>query len=308
MAKTIVIIGASGLIGGALCRFFVEKANSVKGFTRGRENAVRLEGQKIQPVLWDGRTLIGVEKHLEGTDAVINLAGENIAAGRWTKQKKGKILNSRLSSVSILIRALERVKNKPPVVMQASAVGFYGSRGDNELDENAASGQGFMADVVKQWEDASNALPGMGIRRILLRFGMVLARQGGVLKPMVIPFRFFVGGPMGTGQQWMSWIHIHDAVRAVDFLIGSKGCSGVFNLTAPQPVRNKEFARAIGQVLHRPSLFPVPGFVLKLMLGEMAQELVLTSQRVMPARLSEAGFSFDYPTLEKALKDLFVHQ
>ncbi len=148
----------------------------------------------------------------------------------------------------------------------------------------------------------------MGIRRILLRFGMVLARKGGALKPLVVPFRFFVGGPMGTGQQWMSWIHIHDAVRAVDFLIDTKESNGVFNLTAPQPMRNKEFARFIGQVLHRPSLFPVPGFVLKLMLGEMAKELVLTSQRVMPARLLEAGFSFDYPTLEMALKDLFVHK
>jgi len=308
MAKKIVIIGASGLIGGALCRFFVKKAYSVMGFTRSRENAARLESQDIQPVLWDGRSLIGKEKHLEGADAVINLAGENIGAGRWSKQKKEKILKSRLDSVNLLVQALERMKNKPPVVIQASAVGFYGSRGDDELDENTASGHGFMADVVRQWEDASNTLAGIGVRRVLLRFGMVLARQAGVLKRMAVPFRFFVGGPMGTGQQWMTWIHIHDAVRAVDFLIDSKESKGVFNLTAPQPVRNKEFARIIGQVLHRPSLFPVPGFVLKLMLGEMAQELVLTSQRVLPARLLEAGFSFDYPTLEKALKDLFVHK
>jgi uncharacterized protein (TIGR01777 family) len=308
MPKKIVMIGASGLIGGALCRFFVEKGDSVKGLTRSRENAARMESQDIQPVLWDGRTLIGVEKHLEGTDAVINLAGENIAAGRWTKQKKEKILKSRLDSVNQLVQALERVEDRPPVVVQASAVGFYGSRSDDELDENAALGQGFMADVVKQWEDASNALPGLGIRRILLRFGMVLARQGGALKPLIIPFRFFVGGPIGKGQQWMSWIHIHDVVRAVDFLIDSRGCTGVFNLTAPQPVRNKEFARFIGQVLHRPSFFPVPGFVLKIILGEMARELLLTSQRVLPARLSEAGFSFEYPTLEMALKDLFVHK
>lgn len=307
MKKTIVITGATGFIGGELGRFFLNKKYHVKGFTRSPENTKKLENLGIHPVLWNTQSLTGWETELENTDAVINLAGESIAAGRLSDKKKKRILNSRVDSVKILAQALEQVKNKPEVVLQASGIGFYGSRGDEELQENAAKGQGILADAVKQWEDRTNALEKTGARLVILRLGLVLGKDKGALKPMAKPFRFFIGGPLGSGKQWMSWVHILDAARAIDFLISNKKCSGVYNLTAPQPVRNKEFARSLGNVLHRPSFFPVPAFMLKLMLGEMADELILTSQRVLPTRLIQEGFTFDYPHLKPALNDLLIN-
>jgi uncharacterized protein (TIGR01777 family) len=306
MKKTVIIIGAAGFIGEALGHFFVKKEYHVKGFTRRPEKTKKMENIGIQPVLWDPQSLTGWETEMENSAAVINLAGENLAAGRWSKQKKDRILNSRVDSVKILAQALEQVKNKPEAMVQASAVGFYGSRGDEELGENAEPGQGFMADVVKQWEDCSTAIEKTGVRRIIVRMGMVLGKDKGALKRLALPFRFFVGGPLGSGKQWMSWIHIHDVVQAIDFLISHKECSGIYNLTSPRPVRNKAFARCLGEVLHRPSFFPVPGFILKPVLGEMAGQLLLTGQRVLPGRLPEAGFSFDYPDLKPALHDLMA--
>jgi uncharacterized protein (TIGR01777 family) len=307
MKKTIVITGATGFIGGELSRFFLNKEYHLKGFTRSPEKTKKLENLGIHPVLWDTQSLTGWETELENTDAVINLAGESIATGRLTDKKKKRILNSRVDSVKVLAQALEQVKNKPEVVVQASGIGFYGSRGDEELQENAAVGQGIFADAVKQWEDCTDTFKRTGVRLVILRLGMVLGKDKGALKPMTMPFRFFIGGPLGLGKQWMSWVHILDVARAIDFLISHKEYSGIYNLTAPHPVRNKEFARNLGNVLHRPSFFPVPAFMLKLMLGEMANELLLTSQRVLPARLLEAGFTFDYPHLEPALNDLFIN-
>lgn len=304
MPRIIVIVGATGFIGNVLAGFFLEKGDTIKGVTRGHKNTEKLKKQGIQPIIWDGHSVNGWEKHLENTDAVINLVGENIGNARWTKTKKEKILNSRLNSVNRLSKALEHTKNKPPVIIQASAVGIYGPRGNETLNENTEPGRGFLADVVNQWEAASKPLEKTGIRRVLTRFGMVIDKHGGALPRMILPFRFFAGGPMGTGRQWMSWIHIRDVVRAIDFLVDNPVCTGVFNLTAPHPVTNKEFSRALGRALHRPSFFPAPAFALKLLLGEMAESLLLTGQRIIPTRLLETGFSFNFPEIDTALKNV----
>jgi uncharacterized protein (TIGR01777 family) len=304
MNKTIIISGVTGFIGEALARFFLTKNYRVKGLTRNPVKAEKLKSKGVEPVLWDAHSLTGWEKELEGADALINLSGENIGSGRWSGLRKEKILNSRIDAGKVITSALSRLHHKPAVYLQASAVGYYGSQGDEELVENSPAGEGFLADVVKQWEAASAGVEDIGIRRVICRFGMVLAKDQGALKQMLLPFRFFVGGPMGPGTRWMSWIHIHDVVQAIDFLISCQDCQGIFNLTAPQPVRNRDFARTLGKILHRPSFLAVPSFVLKILLGEMAEQLLLSSQRVLPKRLKEAGFAFRFPHLEEALQDL----
>lgn len=304
MNKTIIIIGVTGFIGETLARFFLTKNYRVKGFTRNPAKAEKLKIKGIKPVLWDVHSLTGWEKELEGADAVINLSGENIGSGRWTRPKKEKILNSRIDTGKIITAALSRLDHKPGVYIQASAVGYYGSCGDEELEEGSPAGEDFLAEVVSQWEAASDDVEDISLRRVICRFGMVLGKDQGALKRMLTPFRFFVGGPLGSGTQWMSWIHIDDVVQAIDFLISRPDCRGIFNFTAPNPVRNREFARTLGKVLHRPSFLAVPSFVLKILLGEMAEQLPLSSQRALPGRLKEAGFTFRFPHLEEALKDL----
>jgi uncharacterized protein (TIGR01777 family) len=306
MQRTVVITGCSGFIGSAMAQFFIEKQWQVKGLMRSTVSTQKPGKKQIVPILWDGRTLNGWEKELEGAAALINLAGENIGSGRWTAKKKERILSSRLKSTQALIKALEHVQEPPAVLVQASAVGYYGSRQDEELDEHSEPGQGFLAEVVKQWEDSSANLEQLNIRRIITRFGMVLDKNRGVLKQMSLPFKLFVGGPVGSGNQWMSWVHIEDLVRAVEFLLSQPECSGTYNITSPNPVRNKHFAHSLGQVMHRPSFFTVPGFVLKTLFGQMAEELLLAGQQVLPSRLLNAGFEFKYPEIESALNNLFT--
>ena len=304
MNKTIIIAGVTGFIGEALARFFLANGFIIKGLTRGEKHIKALIAKGIEPVRWDGFSPGGWEDHLEHAYAVINLAGESIASGRWTQPRKNNILNSRVNVGKILTAALGRVKNKPKVYIQASAIGYYGARGDDELGEEAPPGRGFLADVVQQWETSSLDIETTGIRRVVCRLGMVLGRDGGSLPRLVLPFRFFVGGPLGSGRQWVSWIHIDDAVKGIDFLISHETRAGVFNFTAPNPVRNRELARILGNILHRPSFFPVPSVVLKILLGEMAGELILTGQRVLPLRLMHEGFEFLYPHAPEALENL----
>lgn len=306
MNKSIIISGVTGFIGEALARFFLTKNYRVKGFIRNPANAEKLKFKGIEPVLWDAHSLTGWERELEGADAVINLSGENIGSGRWSGQKKHKILNSRIDAGKVITGAFRSLDHKPRVYLQASAVGYYGSCGDKELQEVSPAGEGFLAEVVKQWEAASDGVEDIGIRRVICRFGMVLSKDKGALKRMLLPFRFFVGGPMGPGTQWMSWIHIDDVAQGIDFLISRQDCQGIFNFTAPHPVRNREFTRTLGKVLHRPSFLAVPSLVLKILLGEMAEQLILSSQRALPERLKDAGFTFRFPHLEEALQDLIL--
>lgn len=308
MSGKIVLTGASGFIGRCLVDFLTGKQYDVVVLTRDPEKQkagkpYRNESQ-VQFAQWDGQTLTGWEKHLEGAFAVVNLAGENIASGKWTTAKKEKILNSRVLAGKILTKALERTVQKPRVLVQASAIGFYGSRGEEIIDETTLPGQGFLSHVVKEWEAGTQNVTQYGIRRVVVRMAMVLDTTGGSFPRLLKPFRFFVGGPIGSGKQWMSWIHIDDVTGAMLFLMNRDDLTGVFNLVSPHPVRNKEFARTLGKILKRPWFLPVPAFVLKALFGEMAQEVMLSSQRTVPKRLLDAGFPFHYPQLKEALGDL----
>ncbi|MCP5047158.1 MAG: TIGR01777 family protein [bacterium] len=304
MKKKILLTGASGFIGNALATYFSAKGHNIIGLTRRPPAQQSNHNPGIQWVQWDGKTLTGWESHLENAWAVINLAGEPVAPARWTASKKEKIISSRVNAGKLLTEALEKTSHKPQVFIQASAIGFYGPSGDGELDETAESGQGFLAAVVRQWEDSSQNIQNTGIRQCIIRIGLVLGKNGGAFPRMRLPFRFFAGGPVGSGKQWMSWIHINDLIQAIDFLMNNDQLAGIFNLTAPEPATGKTFAKTLGKILHRPSFFPVPGFVLKLIFGQMAEEALLSGQRVLPSRLTKEQFPFAFPRLSAALEDL----
>jgi uncharacterized protein (TIGR01777 family) len=295
----VVIIGATGLIGGALCKKLYPDYE-ITALSRHPEKS-RL-GQNIKVAQWDGKSPGRWTRYVEEADAVVNLAGENIASGRWTKVKEQRILESRLNSTKAIVDAIASAKNKPRVLVQASATGFYGSCGDKEIDENAGKGTGFLAEVCEQWEQAAKPVEAAGTRLVIIRTGVVLSRDGGALPRMVKPFKFFLGGYPGTGRQWVSWISIEDEVAAIRFLMENNGLSGPFNLTAPAALTMKFFCQTIGRILQRPCWLPVPALALRAALGKMADEIILNGQKVMPKRLMNAGFKFGYPTINEALK------
>ena len=231
-------------------------------------------------------------------DVIINLAGENVGR-RWTRKRKARILDSRVQTTEALVNA------RPRTLISASAVGFYGPRGDEVLDESADGGSGFLAGVTRQWEAAAHRADSFA-RVVIFRFGVVLGRDGGALKQMMLPFRFGAGGPIGSGRQWTSWVDREDVFRAIEWAIDDPAVRGTYNITAPEPVRNRDFARALGRAMHRPSFLPVPGFALRLLFGEMADEMLLGGQRVVPNRAMREGFSFRYPTLEASLAANFA--
>jgi len=234
-------------------------------------------------------------------DVVINLAGENVGAGRWTAERKQKILGSRHDATTALVDAMRRAPAKSRTFISASAVGFYGLRGDEILDESAATGSGFLAEAVRRWEEAARGAESVA-RVVIFRFGVVLAKDGGALKKMMLPFRLGMGGPIGSGGQWMPWVDRDDVLRAIEWAIDRPEVRGIYNITAPEPVRNRDFARALGRALHRPALMPVPAFALRLVFGAMADEVLLGGQRVVPSRATKEGFAFAYPTLEASLR------
>jgi len=235
-------------------------------------------------------------------DAVVHLAGESIAGGRWTARKKQRIRESRVDATRRLTDTLTRLAKPPAVLVCASAIGYYGSRGDEVLSEESRPGTGFLADVGREWESASAAAIVRGIRVVNVRIGIVLSPAGGALAKMLTPFRLGLGGVIGGGAQWMSWIALDDVIGALRHALGTDALRGPVNAVAPAPVTNAEFTRTLGRVLRRPTLLPMPAFAARLALGEMADELLLSSQRVLPARLLASGFAFRYPTLEGALR------
>jgi hypothetical protein len=237
---------------------------------------------------------------VSAADAVVNLAGENIAEGRWTDERKRRLISSRLDATAALVEALHRAPSPRRVFVNASATGYYGNRADDELDENANRGSGFLAELVGRWEEAARAAEAVA-RLVVLRFGVALAREGGALQKMLLPFRMGLGGPIGNGQQWMSWIGRDDAVRMIEWAIDNTNVRGVYNATAPQPVRNRDFARALGRAVSRPAFMPAPAFALKAAFGEMAEEALLAGQRVLPRRAEREGFRFEAPALDQAL-------
>lgn len=297
-----VISGGSGLIGRALAsdlrsaghdvRILSRRPDKVKGLAPG----VGVEG-------WDARSAEDLVPLVAGADALVHLAGANIGDGRWTAARKQLIRDSRVTSSEAVAEAL-RTPGGPSVLIQASAVGYYGSRGDEKVTEEAAPSDDFLGRTCREWEAASESVESRGVRRAIARTGVVLARDGGALPRMVLPFKLFAGGPAGSGRQWLPWIHLRDEVAALRFLVENDAASGPFNLTAPEPVTNRQLSKALGRVLGRPSFMPAPGFALRLALGEMSA-LVLEGQRALPSRLEELDFSFQFSDIEAALQDLY---
>jgi len=293
----ITLTGATGFIGRRLTGELLAAGHKLHVLGRRRSSLLPAEVRFSE---WDG-TAPPPTDSLTNADAVLHLAGESVAQ-RWTPEAKALIRNSRFDSTRNLVDRLRNQSRRPQVFICASAIGIYGSRGDEILTETSAPGQGFLADVVKDWESTAQEAESLGVRVTLLRFGMVLG-QGGALAKMLTPFRLGVGGRMGSGRQWVSWIHIHDAVRLILFSLDNSAVRGPVNATAPNPVTNVDFTRELAGALHRPALFPVPEFALKLLFGEMSG-VILASQRVLPRAAKKAGFQFKFPGLGPALTDI----
>lgn len=304
IGSRVIITGGTGFIGRPLSLRLVEEGFDVVCLTRNVSAAKNRGGNGIKFVEWDGKSEEGWSDYADGATAIINLAGESIGSGRWSETKRQRILQSRLNAGEAVTEAVKSVKRKPEVVIQASAIGVYGNRGEEILDESSGLGDGFLAEVAQNWEGSTEEIEALGVRRVVVRTGLVLGSTGGALARLLLPYRFFVGGPMGSGKQWMSWIHIEDEIGSILFLMERKDLNGFFNLAAPHPLQNKSFSRELGKLLKSSSWLPVPGFLLKLFLGKMAEETILTSQRVLSARLEEAGFKFAYPELKEALTDI----
>jgi uncharacterized protein (TIGR01777 family) len=296
-ARRIAVTGSSGLIGSALVRALEARGDTAL-------HVVRRDARRANEISWNpqGGVLEGTK--LNAVDAVVNLAGENLAQ-RWSESTKRRIYDSRVKSTALLARTLASLDDRPSVLLSGSAVGIYGDRGDELLDESSASGRGFLADVCRAWEGATSIASDAGIRVVHLRTGLVLAGNGGILQKMLIPFRLGVGGKLGSGRQWMSWIALDDHVRAMLFLLDAS-LSGAVNVTAPEPATNAEFTNVLAHVLGRPSFLSVPRVALELAMGEMARETALVSQRAIPERLLEAGFAFQQPSLEGALRSVLT--
>ncbi len=290
----ILVSGASGLVGSELVRSLSAEGHQVLALRRNT----------TQAPYWDINEKIielGEDKEI---DVIINLAGESVAEGRWTSAKKERILRSRVDGTQLLAQYFSTADYKPKLMISASAVGFYGERGDEELDESSVKGSGFLADVAEAWENATQIAVEAGIRVANIRFGMVLSPQGGGLAKMLLPFKMGLGGTLGNGRQYMSWISMNDVVAIIRHIIQEESLQGPINLVAPEPVTNRRFTKILGRVLHRPAFIPVPRFVLSIILGEMARELLFASAKAQPVKLLESGYSFVEPNLETALRNL----
>lgn len=297
----ILVTGASGLVGSALVSFFRSHDHQVSTLVRSRSTA------KPEEIQWGPAAGQIDANALEGFDAVVHLAGESISSGRWTATKKAAIRDSRVEGTTLLSQTIARLERPPSVLVAASAIGYYGNRGEELLDETSPPGSGFLAEVCQSWEAASRAARDRDIRTVRLRLGVVLDASGGALAKMLPPFRFGLGGVIGGGGQYMSWIALDDAVGAIEHCLASDQLSGPVNTVAPHPVTNRDFTRTLGKVLARPTLFPVPAIVARLSFGEMANELLLASTRVEPRSLLSAGYAFRFPELEGTLRHLLGH-
>ncbi len=291
----VLITGASGLIGSALKRSFEDKGYDLLF-------ASRAEPKDERYIQWSVENGFSDHEKLEGMDAVVHLAGESVNGLRWTDEKKKAIKDSRVLGTRNVVDAISKLKEKPKVLVSASAIGFYGERGDEEVTESSAAGDTFLAEVSKAWESEARRAEDAGIRTVLLRTGIVLAKDGGALGTMLLPFKMGVGGVIGSGKQWMSWISVDDHVNAINFVIEHENIRGAVNSVSPHPVTNEEFTKTMGDVLYRPTFIPLPEFAVSMLMGEMGDELLLTSTKVLPKRLEDAGFEFKYPELKSALE------
>lgn len=292
----IAVTGASGLVGSELLPLLTTGGHEVTRVVRGEAG----KGE----VRWDPSADSFNASSLDGVDAVVHLAGENIAAGRWTMALKQRIRNSRVHGTRILCRALARMQTPPKVLVAASAIGFYGNRGDEMLDESSAAGEGFLSAVCEAWEAAAQPAKETGIRVVHVRIGVVLSPKGGALAKMLTPFKLGVGGIIGNGRQYWSWISIDDVASAIHHAMMTDSLSGPVNATGPNPSTNRQFTKTLGRVLGRPTILPMPALAAKLAFGEMANDLLLASTRVEPTKLLESGYQFHQPALEKTLRHL----
>ncbi|HLX13308.1 MAG TPA: TIGR01777 family oxidoreductase [Bacteroidota bacterium] len=298
----IVIAGGTGFIGTALVHHLLDQHHSVAVLTRNPKHSWN-PLPHLSTVQWDGRTPGAWSSALEGADAVVNLSGESIASGRWTAARKQLLIDSRVESTRAIVEAMRAATKRPEVLINSSAVGYYGDVPWDDVNESFPQGNDFLANLCQRWEAEARRAEEFGIRVVLPRTGIVLDKNGGALKKMLLPFRFFAGGPLGSGKQWMPWITLQDHIRAMLFVIENKSVSGPVNFTAPNPVTMKEFASAIGKAIHRPAFTPAPAFALKLALGEMSC-MILTGQRAVPEKLLKAGFMFEDSIVEAALRNI----
>jgi uncharacterized protein len=297
----IAIAGGSGFVGQALSDFFIKSGNEVYILTRSPKSASQ---SNLTYIEWLNENSQPVPL-LEGIDIFINLAGESINSGRWNEKRKQRILQSRLKATNDLLYIIENLKAKPKVLINASAIGFYGTSVNETFTEESHSvGTDFLADTVKQWEGLAKKAEKFGVRTVLARFGIILAKNEGALPKMALPHRLFAGGKLGKGNQWVSWIHIEDVIQAISFIIQHDPITGPVNFISPNPVTMDELGKTLAKVLHRPHWIPTPDFALKILLGEMSM-LMLEGQRVLPKKLLEHGYTFHFPTIEYALNDIF---
>jgi uncharacterized protein (TIGR01777 family) len=291
----VLITGATGLIGKALQRSFAESGDEMLLASRNEHPDERY-------VRWDIENGFAEPEKLEGIDAVVHLAGESVSGLRWTDEKKKAIRDSRVLGTRNVVDTIAKLKHKPKVLIAASAIGFYGERGDEEVSESSSAGDTFLAEVSKAWEGESRRAEDAGIRTVLLRTGIVLSKDGGALATMMMPFKLGLGGIIGSGKQWMSWISLDDHVAVIRYAIENESLRGAVNSVSPEPVTNEEFTKTLGEVLYRPTFLPLPEFAVSMVFGEMGDELLLTSTKVVPTRLAQVGFEFKYPQLKAAIE------
>ena len=291
--QTVAVSGASGLVGGKLVGLLKSAGHTVLPISRRSADS--------STILWEPERGFLNPARLEGVDAIVHLAGENIAAGRWSPAQKQKIRDSRVQGTRTLVESLRGLSNRPKTLVCASAIGFYGDRGEEVLDEQSTAGTGFLPDVCREWEAAAAGATELGMRVVHVRLGVVLSAQGGALQKMLLPFKLGAGGIIGNGRQYWSWIGVTDAARIFEFCVENPSVSGPVNAVSPHTATNFDFTKTLGSVLRRPTVFPLPGFMAKLVLGEMAEPLLLASARVTPNALRKAGFTFTEPGLRECL-------
>lgn len=305
MAKKIIITGATGLIGTKLCNALIKRGDEITIFTRNIQKGKRELPEVKKFVEWDYRKPEQWKSELNRKDAVIHLAGANLAGRRWSEQYKKIIIDSRLAGTKNLILGMEEIDEKPGLFICASAVGYYGNKDEELITEQSPPSNDFLSDVCKKWELEASKAEFLGIRRVSLRQAPVLSKNDGMIKEMKLPFKLFLGGPIGTGKQWLPWIHIEDLVNIYLFLLENKNITGPVNASSPNPVRMSEFADVMGKILQRPSYFKIPKFLIRIIKGDLADSIT-ASQRVIPQKLLDAGFDFNFKDVQTSLRDLLI--